>query len=83
MENNEQQNADVLWQEFLDIINRQLEINTELKTIVENFATASPQKTTSDLSEEEADKVRELFLEMEASMGKERAAYHSLFGIDE
>ena len=33
MENNEPKNTDVLWHEFLDIINKQLEISTELKNI--------------------------------------------------
>jgi len=83
MENNEQKNAAELWQEFLNIISRQLEISTELKNIVENFAGVSPQKTASDLSEEQANKVRDLFVEMEALMGEERAVYHSLFGVDE
>ena len=83
MENNEQKTQTELWQEFPNIISRQLEISTELKNIIENFAGASSHKTAPDLSEEQANKLRGLFVEMEALTGEERAVYHSLFGIDE
>ncbi|MFC2022940.1 hypothetical protein ACFLTL_02145, partial [Chloroflexota bacterium] len=61
---------------------KQLEVNTELKDIVENFTKASSQKTASDLTEEQVNKIRDLFLDMESSLGEERAIYHCLFGID-
>ena len=83
MEDKERKNVDELWKEFLDIINKQLEVNTELKDIVENITKTSSQKTALGLTEERVDKMRDLFLEMESSMGEERAIYHSLFGIDE
>jgi hypothetical protein len=40
MEDKEQKNVDDLWREFLDTINKQLELNTELKDIVENITKA-------------------------------------------
>ena len=83
MEDKEQKNVDDLWKEFLDIINKQLEVNTELKDIVENITKASSQKKASNLTEEGVNKIRDLFLEMESSLGEERAIYHSLFGIEE
>ena len=83
MDNEEQIERDELWKQFLDIINKQLEVNTELKDIVENITKASSQKKASDLTEERVDKIRDLFIEMESSLGEERAIYHSLFGIDE
>ena len=83
MEDKERKNIDGLWKEFLNIINKQLEVNTELKDIVENIAKASSQKKASDLTEERVNKIRDLFIENESSLGEERAIYHSLFGIDE
>ena len=83
MEDKQRKNADDLWKEFLDIINKQLEVNTELKDIVENITKASSQKKASDLTEEQVNKIRDLFVDMESSLGEERAIYHSLFGIDE
>ena len=83
MEDKEQKNVDDLWREFLDTINKQLELNTELKDIVENITKASSQKKASDLTEERVDKIRDLFIEMESSLGEERAIYHSLFGIED
>ena len=79
----EQQNVDDLWEEFLNIINNQLEVNTELKDIVENITKASSQKMASDLTEEQVNRIRDLFIEMESSLGMERAVYHRLFGTDE
>ncbi len=83
MEDKEQKNVDDLWKEFLNIINKQLEVNTELKEIVENIAKASSQKKASDLTEEQVNKIRDLFIDMESSLGEERAVYHSLFGVNE
>lgn len=83
MEDKEQKNVDDLWEEFLNIINKQLEVNTELKDIVENITRASSQKKASNLTEEGVNKIRDLFIEMESSLGEERAIYHSLFGIEE
>ncbi|MFC1892625.1 hypothetical protein ACFLYR_01105 [Chloroflexota bacterium] len=83
MEDKEQKNVDDLWREFLDTINKQLELNTELKDIVENSTKASSQKKASDLTEERVDKIRDLSIEMESSLGEERAIYHSLFGIED
>ena len=79
----EQQNVDDLWEEFLNIINHQLEVNTELKDIVENITKDSSQKIASDLTEELMNRIRDLFIEMESSLGMERAVYHRLFGTDE
>lgn len=78
-----QKKVDDLWKEFLNIINKQLEVNTELKDIVENITKASSQKEASDLSEERVNKIQDLFIEMESLLAEERAVYHSLFGIDE
>ena len=83
MEDKQQKNVDDLWKEFLDIINKQIEVNTELKGIVEDFTKAPSQKTASGLTGEQTQKIQDLFIEMESLLGKERAAYHSLFEIDD
>ena len=83
MEDNERKSAEQLWKEFLDIINKQLEINTQLKDIAERFAGTSSEKREEVLTEEIANKVRDLFIELEALQGEERAVYHSLFGTGE
>ena len=83
MEDKEPKNVADLWREFLDIINKQLEVHNELKNIVENFTKASSPKTSPDLTGEQIEKIQELFIEMESLLGEERAIYHSLFGIEE
>jgi hypothetical protein len=83
MEDEEQKNIDELWKEFLDIINKQLEVNTELKNIVEDFTKAVSPKTAQDPNGEKSVRIQDLFIEMESSLGEERAIYHSLFGIEE
>ena len=83
MEDKEQKNVDDLWKEFLDIINKQLVVNTELKNVVENFTKASFPKTAPDLTGEQIKRIQDLLIEMESLLGEELAIYHSLFGIDE
>jgi len=76
-------NAGDFWKEFLNIINKQMEVNTELKDIVENITKALSQKKASDLTEERINKIQDLFIEIESLLAEERAVYHSLFGNDE
>ena len=83
MEDDEQKSPEQLWQEFLDITNKQLAINTELKDIAERFTGTSPERREEVLTEETASKVRDLFIELEALQGEERAVYHSLFGSED
>ena len=79
----EQKDVDDIWKDFLDTINERLELNTELKDVVENITRASSQKKASDLTGKWEMKIRDLFLEMGSSLGEERAIYHSLFGTYE
>lgn len=83
MEDKEQKNVDDLWKEFLEIINKQLEVNTELKDIVEDFTKTVSPKTAQDSTGEKIKRIQDLLIEMESSLGEERAIYHSLFGIEE
>jgi len=83
MEDKEQKNVDDLWKKFLDIINKQLEVNTELKDIVEDFTKAVSPKTAQDSTGEKINRIQDLLIETESSLGEERAIYHSLFGIEE
>ena len=83
MENNEQKSTEQLWKEFLETINKQLERNTRLREIVQPFAETSSGRKGTALTEEIASKVKDLFIEIEALLGEERAIYHTLFGIGE
>ncbi|MFC1894172.1 hypothetical protein ACFLYR_09225, partial [Chloroflexota bacterium] len=67
-----------LWQEFLEIIDKQLESDARLKEIVERIAGASSKKGL-DLNDEVATELQNLFVETEALQGQARAAYHCLF----
>ena len=83
MEDNEQKSTEQLWEEFLEIIDKQLDRNTQLKAIVERFAGTSAKTKGTVLTDEMTSKVKDLFIEIEALLGEERAIYHSLFGIEE
>jgi len=83
MEESEQKSTEQLWKEFLDSTDKQLEINAQLKDIAERFAGTSSKRKGPVLTEEVADQVRDLFVKLEASLGEQRAVYHSLFGIEE
>ena len=83
MEDNEQKSTEQLWIEFLEIIDKQLERNTRLREIVEPFAETWSRRKGTALTEEITSEVKDLFIEIEALLGEERAIYHSLFGIEE
>ena len=83
MEDNEQKSSEQLWKELLDITNKQLEANTQLKQILEPFIGASSRRKGAILNEELINRVQDLFVELEALQAEERAVYHNLFGTKE
>ena len=83
MEDSEQKSPEQLWKELLDIINRQLEINNQLKDIAESFTETSAKSKGTVLTEETAGKVQDLFVELEALMAEERSICHNLLGIED
>ena len=83
MEDNEQKSSEQLWKELFDITNKQLETHTQLKQILEPFVGASSRRKGTILNEELANRVQDLFVELEALQAKARAVYHNLFGTKE
>ena len=83
MEDSEQKSPEQLWKELLDIINRQLEINNQLKDIAESFVDTSAKGKGTVLTEEMAGKVQDLFVELEALVAEERPICHNLLGIED
>ena len=83
MEDNEQKSSEQLWKELLDITNKQLEANTQLKQILEPFIAASSRRKGAILNEELGSRVQDLFVELEALQAEARAVYHSLLGTKE
>jgi len=83
MENNEQKSSEQLWKELFDITNKQLEINTQLREIMEPFVVASSERKGEISTEEMVNKVQDLFIELEALQAEARAVFHKLFGNDE
>jgi len=79
-EKNEVRDKEQIWKDLLEIIDRQLEINNQLREIVEPFAGASSKKKQAVLTEEMANKAKEIFVELEALQAQERPIYHNLFG---
>lgn len=80
--NNELKSREQLWEELFSLIEKQLEINSKLKEIVEPLARASSKKGVT-LTEEQANKAKELFVELEALQAQERPIYHSLLGTED
>ena len=83
MEVNEQESPAQLWEEFLEITKKQLERHTRLREIIEPFAESSGKGKGTTLTEEMTSEVKDIFIEIEALLGEERAVYHSLFGTEE
>ncbi|MBL7125778.1 MAG: hypothetical protein ISS58_01030 [Dehalococcoidales bacterium] len=79
MEESEQKSAEQLWKELLDIVERQLEVNTQLKDVIGSVTGASSSKKEAILTDEVANRVQDLFIEFEALLAEERAVFHSLF----
>ena len=83
MEENEQKSSEQCWKELLDIINRQMEINTQLKSFIEAMIGTSTEGMGVTVNEEKVEELQNLFIELESLQAQERALYHSLFGDEE
>ena len=83
MEDNEEKSSEQLWKELLDITEKQLEINTQLREIMEPIVVASTKRKGVTSTEEIVSKARDLFVELEALHAVGRALFHKLFGNEE
>jgi hypothetical protein len=83
MGDNEEKSREQLWQDLLDITDKQMKINTQLREIIEFIAGASTERKGVTSTEETVSKARDLFVELEALRAEERALFHKLFETEE
>ena len=82
MENTEQKSEEQLWQELLESIKEQIDVNMKLKEILEPVVAASSKSKGPSLTEETANEIKDLVIEAEALQAGEKAVFHQLFGVD-
>ena len=82
MENAEHKSSEELWKELLESINKQLDINTKLKDILEPVAASSARTAGLGLTGEMVNEIKDLVIEAESLQAEEKAAFHQLFGVD-
>jgi hypothetical protein len=88
MENNIQEengrgSTEQLLEEMLEYLNKQLDVDTKLKDILESVVSSSSVSKGIDLTEESASNFRDLYIEAEALQAEGRAIFHELFGVEE
>lgn len=71
-----------LVQSLLELVNRQIEIHTRLKALVEHLAKPAYKSEEPVFAEEVVAETRDLFIEAEALQAEERAIVHHLFGAE-
>jgi len=79
MEDNEEKSKEQLWKDLLDITDKQIKIDTQLREIMESIAGASTKDKGITSTEETLNKVQDLFVELEALHAEGRALFHKLF----
>ncbi|HUU64820.1 MAG TPA: hypothetical protein VMW37_01790 [Dehalococcoidales bacterium] len=83
MEDNEEKSSEQLWKDLLDITEKQIKINTQLREIMEFIVGASTERKGVTSTEETVSKARDLFVELEALHAEGRALFHKLFETEE
>jgi transcriptional regulator CtsR len=76
----EKQDRAQLFNELLENINRQLEMDIELKEIMELLFKDNIKSTKSRRIQDKVDAVKKLFIEAESVQAEGRAIFHKLFG---
>jgi hypothetical protein len=79
---NEIEHRAQLFNELLANINRQLEMDIELKELMELLFKKSTKSTKVRQVQEKVEAVKELFIEAESVQAEGRAIFHQLFGTD-
>ena len=82
MENTEQKSEEQLWQELLESIKEQIDVNMKLKEILEPVVKSSSRSGGPGLTEETANEIKDLVIEAESLHAEEKAVFHQLFGVD-
>ena len=84
IENAEQKSSEELWAGLLEVVNSQLEINSQLKEIIKPIIIeASSKRSDVSLDEETVNKITDLVVDAEASQARERAIFHQLFPTED
>jgi hypothetical protein len=78
----EEQRRARLFNELLENVARQLEMDIELKDIMDLLFKESTKSTKSSGVEAKVEAVKELFIEAESVQAEGRAIFHQLFGTD-
>lgn len=79
-EKSKKNDRDRLFNELLENINRQLEMDKELREIMELLFKDSTKSMKARRVQEKIDAVKELFIEAESVQAEGRAIFHRLFG---
>ena len=79
---NPQRDRAQLFNELLENINRQLEMDVELKEIMELLFKENIKSSKTRRVKEKVEAVKELFIEAECVQAEGRAIFHRLFGTD-
>ena len=87
MENNvqnepEPKNKKQLFEELLEDINKEMNVNMKLKDILEPVVADFSKSKAADLKEKTVNTIKDLFIEAESLQAEERAAFHQLFGVE-
>jgi hypothetical protein len=82
MENTGQKSEGQLWEELLESVNKQLDVNMKLKEALEPVVAASSKSKRTGLKEEIAKQIKDLVVEAESLQAEEKAVFHQLFGVD-
>ncbi len=78
----EEKSEGLLLSEFLENINQQLDLDTQIKELIVSFIKSSSRRKRVGLVEEKADIIRNLYIEAESLQAEGRAIFHQLFGIE-
>jgi deoxyhypusine synthase len=82
MENTGQKSEGQLWEELLESVNKQLDVNMKLKEALEPVVAASSKRKRTGLKEEITERIKDLVVEAESLQAEEKAVFHQLFGVD-
>ena len=82
MEDAEEKSNEELLKELLESINKELDISTRLKEILEPIVASSSRSGGPGLTGKIASEIKELVIEAESLQAEGKAAFHQLFGVD-
>ena len=82
MPGKESQSREDLFEKLLENIDKQIEIDTKLKEIMESLFTHVSKSSNRQLIEDKVIEIRNLYVEAEILQAEGRAIFHRLFGTE-